>query len=155
MQTLSWDLRARIVAAYAQAEGTRADVARRFRVSLGLVKKLLQQRRRIGELGAQQHRSGRKPGPVAAARHQLRALLDRRPELTLAELRAATGRHCTLPAIQYGLKQPGLTYKKRRARPARRPGLTARVPGGRGGGGSPALIRPGGSSATSRGPKRT
>jgi transposase len=155
MKTLSVDLRARILGAYDAQEGTRAEVARRFRVSLGMVKKLLQQRRRTGEIGAEHHRSGRKPGHVAAQRHQLRALLDQQPDLTLAELRAATGLKCTLPAIHHVLKQQGLTLKKRRSMPASRPGPTSRAPGGRGGGGSPASTRPGWSSSTSRAPKRT
>lgn len=33
----------------------------RYRVSLGMAKKLLQQRRRTGEIGARHHHSGRKP----------------------------------------------------------------------------------------------
>ena len=39
MKTLSLDLRERILAAYDQEEGTREEVAHRFRVSLGMVKK--------------------------------------------------------------------------------------------------------------------
>ena len=45
MRTISLDLRERILACYDNDEGARAEVAHRFRVSLGLVKKLLQQRR--------------------------------------------------------------------------------------------------------------
>ena len=50
MKTISLDLRERILAAYDADEGTREAVARRFRVSLGMVKKLLQQRHRLGDL---------------------------------------------------------------------------------------------------------
>ena len=46
MRTLSLDLRERILTAYDRHEGTRPEVGHRFRVSLGMVKKLLQQRRR-------------------------------------------------------------------------------------------------------------
>ena len=46
MRTVSVDLRERILDAYDQAEGNREEIAHRYRVSLGLVKKLLQQRRR-------------------------------------------------------------------------------------------------------------
>ena len=52
MATFSLDLRTRILAAYDAGEGTRETVAARFRVSLGMVKKLLQQRRRTGDLAA-------------------------------------------------------------------------------------------------------
>ena len=43
---ISLDLRERILASYDNEEGTRWEIAHRFRVSLGMVKKLLQQRRR-------------------------------------------------------------------------------------------------------------
>jgi transposase len=42
MRTLSLDLRERILSAYDSKEGTRDEIAARFRVSLGMVKKLLQ-----------------------------------------------------------------------------------------------------------------
>ena len=58
-RTLSLDLRERILASYDQQEGTREEVARRFRVSLGMVKKLLQQRRRTGEIGRAHARNHR------------------------------------------------------------------------------------------------
>jgi len=41
MRTLSLDLRERIVAAYDGQQGTREEVAQRFGVSVGMVKKLL------------------------------------------------------------------------------------------------------------------
>jgi transposase len=42
---ITLDLRLRILASYDQNEGTRTEMAHRFRVSLGMVKKLVQQRR--------------------------------------------------------------------------------------------------------------
>ena len=48
MRTLSLDLRERILASYDHEDGTREEIAMRYRVSLGMVKKLLQQRRRTG-----------------------------------------------------------------------------------------------------------
>ena len=51
-RTTSLDLRERILGTYDAGEGTREDVARRFRVSLGMVKKLLQQRRHTGDIAA-------------------------------------------------------------------------------------------------------
>ena len=120
MRTISLDLRERILHAYDEGEGTRAQVAQRFRVSLGLVKKLLAQRRRTGDIGPQHHRSGRKPLILAAHQRRLRTLVGKKPDLTLAELRAAVGLRCTLPAIHYALARLGLTYKKRRFGPASR-----------------------------------
>ena len=79
MVTLSLDLRTRILATYDAGQSTREDVARRFRVSLGMVKKLLQQRRHTGDIAPRHHRSGRKPLIVAAHRRQLRALVRASP----------------------------------------------------------------------------
>ena len=41
MRPLFVDLRERILASYDKDEGTRAEIAQRFRVSLGMIKKLL------------------------------------------------------------------------------------------------------------------
>ena len=146
-KTISLDLRERILGAYAANEGTREEVARRFRVSLGMVKKLLQQRRRLGDIRAQHHRSGCKPRIVASHQRQLRTLLDK---MTLKELRAATGLACTLPAIHYMLIRLGLTYKKRRSEPVSKTDLTSSGHGGFGGGNRPASIQHGWSSSTNR-----
>jgi transposase len=132
MRTISLDLRERILAAYDNDAGTRADMARRFRVSLGLVKKLLQQRRRTGDIAPRHRYSGRKPMIVATHRSQLRALLHQKNDLTLKELRGATGLKCSLQAINVVLGKLGLTYKKRRSAPASRivPTLPGRAAAG-------------------------
>lgn len=122
MKTLSLDLRERILAAYDAREGTREEVAMRFRVSLGMVKKLLQQRRHTGDIRPQHHRAGRKPKILERHRQHLQRLLDKQPDLTLSELRAATRLACSLPAIHYVLADLGLTYKKNAARQRARPG---------------------------------
>ena len=118
MRTLSLDLRERILSAYDNKEGTREQVAARFRISLGMVKKLLQQRRRTGNIAPQHHRAGRKPTILAVHRSQFRALLQKKNDLTLNELRAASGLHCSLQAINVVLGKMGLTYKKRHSAPA-------------------------------------
>jgi transposase len=150
MKTLSLDLRERILAAYDQEEGNREEVAHRFRVSLGMVKKLLQQRRRTGHIGPRHHHSGRKPLILAHHHAHLRALLVQKPDLTLPELRAATGLACSLPAIHYALQKLELTYKKRHCTPVSKPGRTSRAPDGHGSGGKRASIPRGWSSSTKR-----
>jgi transposase len=122
MKTLSLDLRERILAAYDAHEGTRDDVAHRFRVSLGMVKKLLQQRRHTGDIAPRHGCSGRKPKILEGHRQQFRRLLAKQPDLTLGELRDATRLNCTLPAIYYVLADMDLTYKKNAARQRARPG---------------------------------
>jgi transposase len=132
MRTTSLDLRERILASYDNDEGPREVIARRFRVSLGLVKKLLQQRRHTGDIAPRHRYSGRKPTIVAAHRNQFRTLLAKKNDLTLKELRQATGLKCSLQAINVVLGKLGLTYKKRRSAPASK---TAPILPRRGGGG--------------------
>lgn len=155
MKTLSIDLRERILAAYDHGDGTREEIADRFRVSLGMVKKLLSQRRHTGEIGPLHHRCGRKPKILASHRRQMRTLLGKKPDMTLGELRMALGLECTLPAIHYVLAAMGLTYKKRHSAPANRTGPTLSERAGGGVGGRADWILRGSSSSTKRGPKRT
>jgi transposase len=141
MRTASIDLRERILASYDNEEGTRAEIAHRFRVSLGLVKKLLQQRRRTGDIAPRHRFAGRKPLIVAAHQSQMRALLAKKSDLTLKELRTATGLKCSLQAINVVLGRLGLTYKKRHSAPASRIVRTLPGRGGFGGGSKPASTR--------------
>lgn len=135
MATVSLDLRQRIITSYDQGEGTREDIAKRYRVSLGLVAKLLHQRRRTGDIAPRHQFSGRKPKLLGSHRRQLRTLLARKPDMTLRELREALEIECTLPAIHYVLESMGLTYKKRRSGPANRTARTSRGRGACGAGG--------------------
>ena len=142
MRTLSLDLRERILAAYDSDEGTRPEIAHRFRVSLGMVKKLLQQRRRTGDIAPRYRFCGRKPMIVGTHRSQMCSLLARKNDLTLRELREATGLQCSLQAINVALEKLGLTYKKRHSAPASK---TVRMSPGRAGFGASgrrALTRP-------------
>ena len=109
MRTLSLDLRERILDSYDQEDATRSQIAKRYRVSLGMVKKLIQQRRHTGGIGPLHHRCGRKPLIVESHRKQITKLLESKPDLTLKELREALGLECTLPAIHYVLHSMGLT----------------------------------------------
>jgi transposase len=155
MATLSLDLRQRILASYDKEEGTREQIAWRYGVSLGMVKKLLQQRRRTGCIKARHHLAGRKPTIVAEHRIAMRQHLKRKPDLTLAELRDAVGLSCTLPAVHYVLADMGLTYKKRRSA---QPSKTARTSVRRdasGGGTRAALSQRGSSSSTKAGRRPT
>ena len=132
MRTLSLDLRERILSTYDRNEGTRLEIAARYRVSLGMVKKLLQQRRRTGDIRPRHDRSGRKPTILPGHEQQMRALLAGKPDLTLQELRQAVALNCTLPAIHYALERIGLTYKKRHSVPVSRTGRTLRGHGASG-----------------------
>jgi transposase len=142
MHTFSIDLRERILTSYAKEEGTRADIAQRFRVSLGMVKKLLQQRRRTGDIRPRHDHSGRKP-QLAVHHEALRKLLAQKPDMTLKELRGALALSCTLPAIHYALVELGLTSKKRRSAPVSKIAPTSPKRGAPGNASKRASIRAG------------
>ena len=141
MRTLSLDLRQRILQAYDRDEGTRAEIAHRFCVSLGMVKKLLQQRRHTGDIAARHRFSGRKPMIVTDHRNQMRSLLAKKNDLTLKELRQATGLQCSLQAIHVVLEKMGLTYKKRHSVPVSKSGRTSLERAGAGLSARPAWTR--------------
>lgn len=132
MRTLSLDLRQRILDSYDKDEGTRDEIARRCRVSLGMVKKLLQQRRRTGDIAPRHRFAGRKPMIVATHRSQIRSFLAKKNDLTLRELRGALGLRCSVQALHVVLGKMGLTYKKRHSTPVSKTGQTSPGPAGAG-----------------------
>lgn len=155
MATISMDLRQRILKAYDRGDVTREQVASRFEVSLGMVKKLLRQRRATGDIAPRYHRCGRKPVILDSHRRQMRLLLAKRPDLTLEEIRAELGLCCTIQAIHYVLADMGLTYKKRLSGQRSSPGRTLPVPAAPGARSKGASSHPASSSSTNRRPRRT
>lgn len=143
MATLSMDLGQRILTSCDQKEGPREEVAHRYRGSLGMVKKLLQQRRHPGDIAPRHHRSGRKPKLLSSHCRQMRKLLGRKPDLTLEELRQKAGLDCTVVAIHYALEKMGLPYKKRHSGPVNRTGRTSPGRAAAGGARKEASIRHG------------
>ena len=107
----------RILACYDAGHETRESVAKLFGVSLGMVKKLLQQRKRVGDMAPLGWRAGRKP--IIFMRHKIKLLefLRMNPDATLKELRASLGLNCSLTAIHNALAKWGMTRKKRRHGP--------------------------------------
>jgi hypothetical protein len=85
MRPLSLDLRERILASYDHDGGTRAEIAHRFRFSLGMIKKLLQQRRRTGDIAPQYRFCGRKPMIGGGHRQQMQTLLAKMNDPILME----------------------------------------------------------------------
>lgn len=155
MKTLSLDLRERIVGAYDAQQGTREEVAQRFRVSVGMVKKLLQQRRRTNELGHRHRYSGRKARILPEYRDKLATLVAAQPDLTLVQIKAKLAMTCTVPAVHYALVALGLTYKKRRSTPPNKAGPMSPRRGDSGRPGRASSRPAGSSSSTKRRPRRT
>ena len=152
-KTLSVDLRERIVAACDAQEGTREEVAKRFKVSLGMVKKLLSQRTRTGDLRPRHRFSGRKARLMPDYGAKLKQLIAREPDVTLVEMKSRLELGCTVAAIHWVVKRLGLTYKKRRSMRPNKTDRTWREPDVGGSGAKGHSTRRGWSSSTSRPPK--
>ena len=155
MATISLDLRRRILNVYDRGDVTREQVACRFEVSLGMVKKLIHQRRHTGDIAARHHRSGRKRVILDSHRRELRVIVAKQPDLTLEEIRIRLGLECTIQAIHYVLADMGLTYKKRHSAPRNNPAPTSPVLDGSGAGSKKGSILPASSSSTNRRLRRT
>lgn len=114
MKTYSIDLRERVVAACDAKEGTKREIARRFGVSESWVYFLLKRRRDTGEIGSWDWHAGRKAVFEGRRLGQLKALVQQRPDATLAELVNLSGQDCSLMAVHRALKRLGAARKKRR-----------------------------------------
>jgi transposase len=95
----------RIVAACDAGEGTRKEIADRYGVSLGMVKKLLAQRKKIGLLDPQNHRCGRKSILSAQDMVWLRQTVEQQQNLTLEKLCRAYKKPCSVMTISRGLQK--------------------------------------------------
>ena len=129
MKTTSLDLRKRILACYDGGRETRITVAKRFCISLGMVKKLIQQRRHLGDIAPLHWRAGRKPLFTQEHKDRMKEAIRRQPDTTLAEFRELLGLDCSLTAIHNVLAGMGMTYKKRRFGPASKTARTSRKRG--------------------------
>jgi transposase len=116
MKTLSLDLRERILASYDAGKGTRQEIADRYNVSLGMVKKLLSRRRQTGDINSWYTHCGRKPYFTEELRKQIKELIRKQKDITLEGIRGSLNLNCSLPAIYYVLRDMNLTLKKNAAR---------------------------------------
>jgi transposase len=93
-----------------------------------MVKKLLAQRKKTGDITARHRFTGRKPLLSPAHRQRLLSLIEEQPDRTLEELRAALQIKCSLVAIHNALDEMNMTLKKnaqrQRAKALRRQGRT-------------------------------
>lgn len=113
------DLRRKVLEACLAKEGTIAQIATRFRVSVGYVKKILRQYRRTKKMERIPHHPGRKPLFTESIRGQIRGWLKAEPDLTLVELQGkllhAEKLKVSLPSLWAVLKKMGLRLKKSRS----------------------------------------
>jgi transposase len=113
MGPYSKDLRERVAAAVDHGEGSQRQIARRFRVSLTFVFRLLRRRRDAGTLDPKPH-GGRPPSALGPDElHRLGELIRERPDATLEQLRQRGGFRCSLTTVWRALRGMGLTHKKK------------------------------------------
>ena len=119
MKPTSLDLRERIVAAYDAGEGTRQQIAERFKVSLGLVKKLLAQRKSLGTIEPQYQNVGRRPAFDGEDLKKLDTFLRKQGDATLMEIQEYFNGcvSCSIQAIANAIKRLGWRYKKNHYEP--------------------------------------
>jgi transposase len=113
MGPYSKDLRERVAAAVDHGEGSQREIARRFRVSLTFVFRLLRRRRDADTLDPKPH--GGCP-PTALGPDELRCLAElirETPDATLEQLRQRGGFPCSLTTLWRALRRLGLTRKKK------------------------------------------
>jgi transposase len=113
MKPLSKDLRERIVAAVDHHEGSRRAIARRFRVDVSCITRLLQLRRQTGSLEPRPHGGGKPPTLDHDGLQRLRGLVQERPDATLEELRQHLNLSGSIMIVWRGLEKLDITRKKK------------------------------------------
>jgi transposase len=112
MRAYSLDLRQRVLDAYDQKNATLPAIAARFCVSVSWITKLARRRRLTGGIAPKPHGGGHRPAFDEHARQILQEQLRHKPDSTLAELRDACGRSCSLTAVFRTLQELKITRKK-------------------------------------------
>ncbi len=119
MAPYSMDLRER-VAAVDHREVSQREIARRFRVSLSFIARLLQRRREAGTLAPKPHGGGPRPSLSRRDQQRLRRLVQKQNDATLNQLKQQGGFSCSLTTIWHTLRRLGLTYKEKTLHAAER-----------------------------------
>lgn len=86
MRAYSLDLRQRIIDAVESGEFTQREVAERFSVTTRFIFKLIEQKRELGHIEPLPHGGGPRLLFDAQDRDRLRAVVDRKPDVSLKEL---------------------------------------------------------------------
>jgi transposase len=124
MKTYSMDLRERVVRAVDAKEGTQAQIAQRFDVSVPWIKKLLRRRRECGHFAPLPHGGGWIPKFHGPKLEQLKAMVEQEPGATLQELLERSGVDGSLMAVHRALERLGSRRKKSHCVPPSKTGPT-------------------------------
>ena len=113
MGPYSNDLRERVAAAVDHGEGSQREIARRFRVSLSFIVRLLQRRRDADTLEPRPQGGCPPPALGPDDRQRLDELIRAQPDATLEQLRRRGGFTCSLTTLWRSLRRHDLTRKKK------------------------------------------
>lgn len=113
MKPYSMDLRERVAVAVDHHEGSQRQIARRFRVSLSFITRLLRIRHQTGSLAPKPHGGGHPPALDHAGQQRLRQLVRKQPDATLQELAERVGVRCGRMAIFRALRKLKITRQKK------------------------------------------
>lgn len=113
MRPLSNDLRVRILEAVDSKEGSRREIAVRFKVNTATITKLLRLRRETGSIEPRPHAGGVTPALDDDALQRLRELVRETPDATLESLRQQMGITGSRMIICRALQKLGLLLKKK------------------------------------------
>jgi transposase len=118
MRPLSNDLRKRIIAAVDNQEGSRRQIARRFKVDVSCITRLLQLRRQTGSIAPRPHGGGITPTLDQDGLGQLRRLVEEHPDATLRDLRDRLGIGGSIMIVWRGITRKKKTeHAEERDRP--------------------------------------
>jgi transposase len=118
MTPYSQDLRQRVLVTVQRGEGSLRQIARRFRVSVSFVTRLLKRYRGTSSLEPRAHGGGHPPSLGPEDLERLRELVRQQPDATLEELRQRLGASCSTMTISRALRKLGLPRKKKVPRAA-------------------------------------
>jgi transposase len=113
MTPYSQDLRRRIIDTALQGDGTMAQIAERFLVSVSFVTRLLQLHRTTGSVEPRPHGGGHPAVLTPEDLERLREFIASQPDAALEECRKHLGSSCSLATISRALSQLGLPRKKK------------------------------------------
>jgi transposase len=116
MKAYPIELRKRVLHAVDNGIRTREQIAAMFSVSTFWIRKLLRQRRDIGDISPQPQNQGRKAVFAGANVQKLDAFVTAHPDATLEEIKEhfAGTVDCSIVTIHTTLRRLGWNYKKNR-----------------------------------------
>lgn len=131
------DLRRKLLQAHDRGEGSLAELARRFGVSVPWAWKISRQRRRTGQMERVEQRHGPPSRMTPAVQASLRGLVRQQPDVTLVELQqrlwVSKRIRVSFQHLWRVLQKMGLRLKKSRSTPKNKTRLRSKAAVRRGG----------------------